>query len=329
MLEALFFPGTWHDTLYRRNMKIEAKLVLVICVHKIIPHRGNKVEVRYPEVPILYTLLHGAPLFPFRFLSKRYHKLKSEGQRWRALKVDARPLNSGEADGSESANEPQSGDDDYADDPNVEAMEVEEGSSSRGGRRRGGPTQPIFTRGVFDYTRQQIDPNWAHYGTIQEVVGNARPPTFTDWAEPTQTFFDDQTFVSASMEQLMKQNYDIQEQWNCTRAYAFKQEMNNRYLDDRNWCIHDAWHAGQPVVADPLIVDYSTIPPYDGSVPYPTPPLHYSMWVDPRQAEGMQASSQQAGEGGDEGGSSSGAFGFGEFSDMMTSIFGPPQLLYY
>ncbi|KAF5758943.1 hypothetical protein HanRHA438_Chr16g0747761 [Helianthus annuus] len=147
---------------------------------------------------------------------------------------------------------------------------------------------------------------------------------FTNWAEPVETLFDHQTFVSRSMERLMKQNYDRQEQWNRTHAYAFEQEMNNRYLDDQMRRMHDAWHVGQPVVADPPIVDYSTLPPYDGRVSYPTPQLHHSMWVDPRQAEGMQASSQQVGERGDEGRSSSGAFGFGEFSDIMTSIFGPP-----
>ncbi|KAF5803526.1 hypothetical protein HanRHA438_Chr06g0281381 [Helianthus annuus] len=32
MLEALLLPGTWHGTLYRRNLKIETKLLLVICV---------------------------------------------------------------------------------------------------------------------------------------------------------------------------------------------------------------------------------------------------------------------------------------------------------
>ncbi|MFS7947632.1 hypothetical protein Hanom_Chr06g00550551 [Helianthus anomalus] len=127
----------------------------------------------------------------------------------------------------------------------------------------------------------------------------------------------------------MKQNYDRQEQWNRTRAYDFEQEMNNRYIDDQNWRMHDTWHVGQPVVADPPIVDYSNLPPYDGSVSYPTPPLHHSMWVDPRQAKGMQSLGQQAGERGDEGGSSGGAFGFGEFSDMMTSISGPPQSRYY
>ncbi|MFS7938517.1 hypothetical protein Hanom_Chr05g00440631 [Helianthus anomalus] len=76
-------------------------------------------------------------------------------------------------------------------------------------------------------------------------------------------------------------------------------------------------------------MDYSTLPAYDGTVSYPTPPLHHSIWLYPCQAEGMQAPSQQVGEGGDEGGSSGGAFGFGEFSDMMTSIFGPLQPRYY
>ncbi|KAF5767902.1 hypothetical protein HanRHA438_Chr14g0641081 [Helianthus annuus] len=185
MLEALFLPRTTHGTLYRKKMKIEAKLLLVICLHNVIPRRGDKVEVRYPEVPILYTLLHGAPLFPYRnsvlnnvWISgnsvgrkiiphyrlitallkmygaigsddrgavkrhkpfdlkrlgvgwkyqeseryhklksegqrwralkadARYHKLKSEGQRWRALKADARPLRPGEADEPDSGEEP-------------------------------------------------------------------------------------------------------------------------------------------------------------------------------------------------------------------------------
>ncbi|MFS7934447.1 hypothetical protein Hanom_Chr05g00391671 [Helianthus anomalus] len=89
--------------------------------------------------------------------------------------------------------------------------------------------------------------------------------------------------------------------------------------------MHDAWHAGQPVVVGPPIVDYSTLLPYDGSVTYPTPPLRHSQWVDPHTGAG----SQQAGQGGSEGGSSGGAFGFGEFVDIMTSIFGPPQPRYY
>ncbi|MFS8024363.1 hypothetical protein Hanom_Chr16g01462371 [Helianthus anomalus] len=61
-------------------------------------------------------------------------------------------------------------------------MEVEQGGSNRDGRRRGG-------LGMFDYTQQHIDLNLAHYGTIQDVVGNARPP-MTDWEESAQTIFD-------------------------------------------------------------------------------------------------------------------------------------------
>ncbi|MFS8004773.1 hypothetical protein Hanom_Chr13g01229701 [Helianthus anomalus] len=69
MLEAFFFlPGTYHGTLYRKNLKIEAKLLIMICIYKVFPRRGDKQEVRFPEVPILYSLLHGSPCFPFRFL---------------------------------------------------------------------------------------------------------------------------------------------------------------------------------------------------------------------------------------------------------------------
>ncbi|KAJ0580075.1 hypothetical protein HanRHA438_Chr04g0161931 [Helianthus annuus] len=72
-------------------------------------------------------------------------------------------------------------------------------------------------------------------------------------------------------------------------------------------------------------MDYITLPPYDDSVTYPTPPLHHSQWVDPHQGGGMPMPSQQSGEGS----SGSGAFGFEEFSEMMTSIFEPPQPRYY
>ncbi|KAJ0804435.1 hypothetical protein HanPI659440_Chr02g0038011 [Helianthus annuus] len=152
MLDYLFVPGTTHGKLLRRNLRIEAKLMLVLCTHNVISRRGDKVEVRFAEVSILYMLMHGSHMVPFRFLvlnniwisrnsgerkivphyrlittllkrygaigaedrgsykrfkpfdiqhlgsgweykeSERYHKLKSDGKRWRALKVDARPL---------------------------------------------------------------------------------------------------------------------------------------------------------------------------------------------------------------------------------------------
>ncbi|KAJ0588509.1 hypothetical protein HanIR_Chr04g0175491 [Helianthus annuus] len=175
----------------RKNLKIEAKLLLTICILNVIPRRGDKQEVRFPETPILYSSLHGSPRFSFRYLvmnhvwicrnkvvrsiipycriitgllklfksitpedkgapkrhrpfdirrmgvgwsydeSERYHKLKSEGQRWRALKVDARALLPGEVDEPKSEDEPPSGDEDYADEPHGEHMNVDQGGSSR------------------------------------------------------------------------------------------------------------------------------------------------------------------------------------------------------
>ncbi|MFS7934446.1 hypothetical protein Hanom_Chr05g00391661 [Helianthus anomalus] len=68
VLHFLFLPGTTHGKLHRRNLRIEAKLMLVICTQNVIPRRGDKVEVRYPEVTVLYMLLNSSPLVPFHFL---------------------------------------------------------------------------------------------------------------------------------------------------------------------------------------------------------------------------------------------------------------------
>ncbi|MFS7904298.1 hypothetical protein Hanom_Chr01g00034461 [Helianthus anomalus] len=161
---------------------------------------GDKQEVRFLEIPILYSLLHGSPRFPIRSIipycriitgllklfkaitsedkgkpkrhkpfdirrmgvgwsydeSERYHKLKSEGQRWRALKVDARALLPGEADEPESENEPSSGDEDYADEPHGEHMDVGQGGSGQG-----------HGRGFFIYTERSYEPNWAYDGNAR------------------------------------------------------------------------------------------------------------------------------------------------------------------
>ncbi|MFS7986029.1 hypothetical protein Hanom_Chr11g01005651 [Helianthus anomalus] len=68
MLDYLFVPGTTHGKLFRRNLRIEAKLMLVLCTHNVIPRRGDKMEVIFQDVPILYMLMHGSPMVPFRFL---------------------------------------------------------------------------------------------------------------------------------------------------------------------------------------------------------------------------------------------------------------------
>ncbi|KAF5821273.1 hypothetical protein HanRHA438_Chr01g0012351 [Helianthus annuus] len=68
MLDYLFLPGTTHGKLYRRNLRVEAKLMLVVYTQNVIPRRGDKVEVGFPEVPVLYMLLNGSPLVPFSVL---------------------------------------------------------------------------------------------------------------------------------------------------------------------------------------------------------------------------------------------------------------------
>ncbi|XP_021986092.1 uncharacterized protein LOC110882360 isoform X1 [Helianthus annuus] len=212
MLETLFLPGTYHGVSYRKNLKIEAKLLLAICLLNVIPRRGDKEQVRYPEVPVLYSLLTGSPRFPIRYLimnhlwicrnklgrdvipycriitglmkqqkaitsedrgatkrhqtftldnlgigwtytqSERYHKLKSEGQRWRALKVGARDLLPGEEDEPESDAEVPSGNDDYADEPHG-GENVNVGQGGPGGGYGGA---------FYDYTERSYEPGWAY-----------------------------------------------------------------------------------------------------------------------------------------------------------------------
>ncbi|KAJ0805134.1 hypothetical protein HanPI659440_Chr02g0046251 [Helianthus annuus] len=211
MLEALFLPGTFHGTLYRRNLKIEAKLLLMNCIYNVIPRRGDKQEVRFPKAitPEDKGAAKRHKPFDIRRMgvgwtydeSERYHKLKLEGQRWRALKVDARALLPGEEDESESEDEPPSGDEDYADEPHGEHMNVDQGGPSRG---------HVHGGGFFDYTERSYEPNWADQGTMQEIIENQRPPAsvFDTWSGSERTFFDHQTWMGASMEQVLKHSFD-------------------------------------------------------------------------------------------------------------------------
>ncbi|KAJ0827643.1 hypothetical protein HanRHA438_Chr17g0828181 [Helianthus annuus] len=68
MLDYLFLPGTTHGKLYRRNLRMAANLLLTLCMYNVVPRRGDKMEVRHQEVPILYMLMHGSPKVPYRFL---------------------------------------------------------------------------------------------------------------------------------------------------------------------------------------------------------------------------------------------------------------------
>ncbi|KAJ0912031.1 hypothetical protein HanRHA438_Chr06g0269721 [Helianthus annuus] len=242
--------------------------------------------------------------------SERYHKLKSEGQRWRELKLGARELLPGEPDEPESDEElVPSGDEDYADEP--------EGGANVGFGVFGGGHGGTF----YDYAQQPYEPGWAYSGSMQEVIESQRPPAsiFDTWSGPERTLYDQNTRNSASIERSLKHSFDRNESWNRTHAYSREVDANNRYHDDQMRRMHADWHAGRPVVEDPQHVDYASLPPYDGSISYPTPPLHHSQWLDPRRQEGPQQQER----------SSSGAFGFGEWNDMMSSIFGPPGPRYY
>ncbi|KAJ0703850.1 hypothetical protein HanPI659440_Chr14g0555991 [Helianthus annuus] len=269
MLDYLFLPGTTHGKLFRRNLRMEAKLLLVLCTHNVVPRRGDKMEVRFQEVPILYirnsgerkivphcrlitTLLkkYGAiegnekgsykrfKQFDIKNLgpgweykeSERYHKLKTDGRRQRVIKADARPLRPGEADEPETTDEEVSGDDDYREDTFM--VDAPVGGAGPGGVQGPG-VQSGYVGGAFDYAQQPYDPYWAHSGNMGQIIEQRRPPTFGEWTESSQMLFNQQTFMGASVERALKQSYDRNEQWNRAHMYVHEEEMNNRYLDDR------------------------------------------------------------------------------------------------
>jgi hypothetical protein len=251
--------------------------------------------------------------------SDRFLMLRSaEKQRWRVLKPGARPLVEGEEeeDEPEWSDEAVSEEEAYQHDPYThENRDGASGSAMNYG------TQSGYIGSAFDYAQRDYEPNWAHIGSMGEVVAHQRPDFFGEWNPPTQMAFDHQTFLGASMERAQKQMYDRMENWNRAQMYAREEEINRRYLDDLDRRRYEAWLAGRPFIHDPPRMNYANLPEFDGTVVYPTPPLHHSQWLDPHSMGGS-GSSQQGGTQDDAGGS--GAFGFGEFSEMMTSIFGPP-----
>lgn len=250
--------------------------------------------------------------------SDTHYMLKNatRDRKWSVLKDDNNNNNSGEETGSEDDDNEESEEEAEMDEGNRAEMP---GSS---GANTGSPRDRWAQGGTFSqYDRQPLDLNWAFGGDMQEVIRRARPSTYEAWMGPTQATYDHITRVGASQERALKQTYDRQEVWNRAQAYAQQQEINHRYEDDRRRRMHDQWHAGQEVVPDPPIVDYTTLPPYDGSVTYPMPPLHHSEWINPRPEQlSQQPDQQQAQDGGLE---------FGAFQDTFNQIFGPPHPRYY
>ncbi|MFS7987318.1 hypothetical protein Hanom_Chr11g01021081 [Helianthus anomalus] len=99
--------------------------------------------------------------------SERYHKLKTDRKRLRALKLDARALRPGEADEPETSDEEVSGDDDYRED--TFTVDVEMGGPGPSGVRGVG-VHSGYVDSAFDYAQQPYDPYWAHAGNMGQVI---------------------------------------------------------------------------------------------------------------------------------------------------------------
>ncbi|KAD6794489.1 hypothetical protein E3N88_05385 [Mikania micrantha] len=112
--------------------------------------------------------------------------------------------------------------------------------------------------------------------------------------------------------------YDRNEHEHKVHAYNEQIEINQRFLDDRQQRMHAMWRQGEEVVFHPPYVDYSSLPPFDGSASYPVPSVHHSQWVDPYQ---QQAQSQQ----GQDTSSSTRTFNFSGWMDTMKGLFGDQQ----
>ncbi|KAJ0448400.1 hypothetical protein HanRHA438_Chr17g0824991 [Helianthus annuus] len=125
----------------------------------------------------LFDIKHLGPGWEYKE-SERYHKLKSDGKRWRALKADARPLRPDEADEPESSDGEMSGDDDYRED--TFTVDVEMGGAGPCSGVHGVGTQSGYIGSAFDYAQQPYDPYKAHTGNMEQVIEQRRPPTFGD-----------------------------------------------------------------------------------------------------------------------------------------------------
>lgn len=69
MLNTLFMPGRPQHPLWRDNLKMPARLLLLFVVLNIMPRRSDKQKVRKWDIQILYALLTGTPTVSFRYLA--------------------------------------------------------------------------------------------------------------------------------------------------------------------------------------------------------------------------------------------------------------------
>ncbi|KAD5318381.1 hypothetical protein E3N88_18327 [Mikania micrantha] len=262
MLQTIFEPGK-ETTMRRNNLKIQAKLLLVIIHTNVVPHRGDKTMHHTPlRLNTLNTQAWECKL------SERYHRLKDMATQrlWDVLKLNARPLQPGEHD-------------------------------------------------TFDGEAVVVEVNM----TTEEDDGDGDDQPIASMIGRRRAAFDQGTRSGELRRREAQRLYETNEQWNQLHAYNFQREINHRFEDAQMQRMHDQWHAGEPVVRHPLVIDYTSLDPYDGSVRYPQLQVHHSEWLDPYQNQQQQQGTK----------GSSSSFSFGDMQSMMNSIFGPPHLRYY
>ncbi|MFS7935222.1 hypothetical protein Hanom_Chr05g00400921 [Helianthus anomalus] len=157
--------------------------MLVLCTQNVIPRRGDKFEVRFAEVLVLYMLMHGSQLVPFRFLVLNKIWIgRNSGERKIVphYRLITALLKAYGAIGAEDKGSYKNSN---------------HGVAGPSGGVHGVGTQSGYIRSAFDYARQPYDPYWAHSGNMEQVVEQRPPLTFTDWSEPNQMLFDQQTYM--------------------------------------------------------------------------------------------------------------------------------------
>ncbi|KAJ0680424.1 hypothetical protein HanPI659440_Chr16g0624021 [Helianthus annuus] len=117
--------------------------------------------------------------------SERYHKLKTDGRRWRVLKADARPLRPGKADEPETSDEEVSGDDDYREDTFM--VDAQVGGAGPAGVQGAG-VQYGYVGSAYDYAQHAYDPYWAYSGDMGQIIEQRRPPLLADGPNQTKCY---------------------------------------------------------------------------------------------------------------------------------------------
>ncbi|KAK1422514.1 hypothetical protein QVD17_25690 [Tagetes erecta] len=360
MLNDLFPQGGNDGTMRRNLMKMTTRLLLLLVQQNILPRRSDRGYIRTQDVQIVHSLLTGSPRISFMHLvmqniwysrnkvdkrtipycrlitallksqrcidddmafvvdpipmfdlaglrsfgwryekTARHHRLINAGVVWQAVRTDVE-LSDDEEDEEEIEE----------DENREEEDEVMEDVGGHGLSRQ-------MHAGMYDYYA-----NVPAYHNMQEYVEENRPLAWATWDSYQQHTYDLGLRTAEEQRYANRAAYNRQEEWNRSHAFNQAWEVNLRWQDDERRRQEECWRQGTPWVENPPIVDYSTLPPYDGTIEHPVQ-THHSPWIDPIQYQ-QQQSHQQQGQG-----SSSDPFDTSSMSSALRSMFGDPQPPYY